>query len=273
MISSPDVFNMSHVARFVRRTNADFLSYDFLYQKVVQDIRDRLDDITRKFNSVLLCGEHTGQYFLDVFPDAVVMDIVLPEKFSSYIGQFDLIISLGHLHRANDFPGVLIQMRRALKSDGVLMAAFAGGETLHQLRASLMQAEIEVLGGASPRIFPFVDTQHMAGLMQRAGFALPVVDSEIFSVSYRDMFHLMEDVRGMGESNSLMAKYRAFTPSRVFAHAAEFYRKNYGEGDAQDNQRVMANFEIIHAIGWAPHESQQKPAKRGSGQVSLTEIL
>ncbi len=269
MVAQPDIFNTFHAQTFVRRANVDFSSYDFLYQKVAKDIRDRLDDIKRVFSAVLICGDHTEKYFSDIFPSAIVMEDVAPEHFSPYIGKFDLILSLGHLHRANDFPGVLIQMRRALKPDGVLMAAFAGGETLHQLRASLMQAEIDVLGGASPRVFPFVDTQHMAGLMQRAGFALPVVDSEIFSVSYRDMFHVMEDVRGMGESNSLTAKYRGFTPSLVFAAAAEFYRKNYGE----DGDRVTASFEIIHAIGWAPHESQQKPAKRGSGQVSLTEIL
>ena len=105
--------------------------------------------------------------------------------------------------------------------------------------------------------------------MQRVGFALPVVDSEIFSVSYRDMFHIMEDVRGMGESNILAAKYRGFTPSRMFAAASQYYKNHFAEID----NRVTASFEIIHAIGWAPHESQQKPAKRGSGQISLTEIL
>ncbi len=269
MTSAPDIFSPSHIDIFRNRADRDFLLYDFLYERAAGDIRERLACIKRQFQSVLLCGYHTARSFDDIFPDAVALRQVSPEKLSQHTGQYDLIISLGDLHHENDLPGLLIQMRRALKPDGVLMAAFAGGETLHQLRSSLMQAEIAVMGGASPRVFPFADKQQMAALMQRTGFALPVVDSELMQVSYRDIFHLMKDVRGMGESNVLTSRYRLFTPSKLFAEAARIYNETFPD----DGGRVLASFEIIFLIGWAPHESQQKPAKRGSGQLSLTEIL
>lgn len=268
-MQTPDIFCDAHIQQFCTRTAKNFESYQFLHEWVAKDISDRLDVITRDFSSVLLSGHHTADFFKDRFQKAVVIHDASPEKLAGHAGQFDLIVSMGEMHHANDLPGQLVQMRRALKPDGVIISAFAGGKTLQELRVSLMHAEISVLGGASPRVFPFADTQQMAALMQRAGFALPVVDSESLVVSYRDMFHLMDDIRGMGESNVLVNRYKALTPSRVFAAAADYYHKNFQEEDG----RVKASFEFIFLIGWAPHESQQKPAKRGSGKVSLTEIL
>ena len=267
-ISTP-IFNTARRHNFEKRAAASFATHDFLYQWVAKDITERLSEIKRSFQSVLLSGTHTGQLMGAQFPDANILPSATPENLTAEAGQYDCILSIGEMHVANDLPGLLIQMKRALKPDGVMIAAFAGGETLHELRGSLMQAEINVTGGASPRVYPFVDKQQMAGLMQRAGFSLPVVDSEILTVSYRDIFHVMSDVRGMGESNSLMQCHTKFTSSRLFFDAAKIYNDQFASPDG----RVDASYEIIFVIGWAPHDSQQKPARRGSGQVSLTDIL
>ena len=260
---------MARQAGFRARAASQFPAHDFLYQWVARDMTERLSEITRDFRSVLLSGEHTADYFKEKFPQADISRTTTPETLAAQAGKYDCILSMGEMHCANDLPGLLIQMRRALKPDGVLLAAFAGGETLHELRAALMQGEIEATGGASPRVYPFVDKQQMAGLMQRAGFALPVVDSEILTISYRDMFHVIADIRGMGESNALQDCHTSFSSSRLFFKAAKFYQDTYAESDG----RVTASYEMIFVIGWAPHESQQQPARRGSGQVSLTEIL
>lgn len=269
MQSSPLIFNKPRQANFAVRKAGQFASHDFLYQWVAKDMTERLSEITRDFQSILLSGPHTADYFGERFSGAMISTATTPEALADQVGQYDCIISMGEMHAANDLPGLLIQMRRALKPDGVLLAAFAGGETLHELRASLMQGEVATTGGASPRVYPFVDKQQMAGLIQRAGFSLPVVDSEILTISYRDIFHVMADIRGMGESNALTDCHKAFSSSRLFFDAAKFYADQYAEGDG----RVSASYEIIFVIGWAPHESQQKPARRGSGQVSLTDIL
>lgn len=269
MPSAPLIFNKPRQARFTTRAAHQFASHDFLYQWVAKDMTERLSEIKRDFQSVLFSGAHTKDYFGERFAGATVSTETTPESLSTQVAQYDCIISIGEMHAANDLPGLLIQMRRALKPDGVLLAAFAGGETLHELRAALMQGEVATTGGASPRVYPFVDKQQMAGLMQRAGFSLPVVDSEILTISYRDIFHVMADIRGMGESNALTGCHKAFSSSRLFFDAAKFYKDHF----AEDDGRVTASYEIIFVIGWAPHESQQKPARRGSGQVSLTDIL
>lgn len=246
-----------------------FSDHDFLYQWVAKDIQERLSVITRNFSDVLLGGAQTSIFFKKQFPNSETIKTATPEALADKTEYYDCIISMGEMHTANDLPGLLVQMRRALKPDGVMIAAFAGGETLHELRASLMNAEMEVLGGASPRVYPFVDKQQMAGLMQRAGFSLPVVDSEILTISYRDIFHVMADIRGMGEGNSLHDCHKKMSSSRLFFKAAQYYQDHFKDKDG----RVDATYEILFVIGWAPHDSQQKPAKRGSGQVSLSEIL
>ena len=269
MTSAPPLFHRGKREIFLNRSDKNFKSHDFLHQFVAKDIKLRLSEIKRDFQSVLLCGYHTADYLSDIFPNAKILKYTTPEILENHKGLYDCIISGSEMHIANDLPGLLIQLRRALKPDGVMISAFAGGETLYELRTALMQAEINIKGGASPRVHPFTDKHQMAGLMQRAGFALPVVDSEILNVSYRDMFHLLGDIRRMGESNCLMDSYKFFTPSKVFFEASQIYQDKFKENDG----RVTASFEIIFTIGWAPHSSQQKPAKRGSGHVSLTEIL
>ena len=269
ILDSPSIFNTKRRNNFIQRRKPRFSAHDFLYQWVAKNMMDRLSDIRREFKSVLLSGPYAAPYFLKKFPGATVSANTSPEQLAEERIRYDCILSIGEMHCANDLPGLLVQMRRALKPDGVFLCAFAGGENLYELRQALMHAEICVSGGASPRVYPFVDKQQMAGLMQRAGFALPVVDSELLKVSYRDMFHLIADIRGMGESNALNDCHKSMSSSRLFFEAAKFYQDHFTETDG----RVTASYEIIFVIGWAPHESQQQPARRGSGQVSLTDVL
>lgn len=263
------LFQLDSQATFMHRSGSNFDQHNFLYKWVAKDIEIRFSEITRSFSSVLLGGNYAGQFLSGLFTKPVLSKQTTPESLSAQTEQFESIISMGELHAVNDLPGMLIQFRRALKPDGVFVAAFVGGETLNELRESLLQGEITVTGGASPRVYPFVDKQQMAGLMQRAGFALPVVDSELIKVAYRDIYHLMSDIRGMGEQNSLSARTRNFTKSKVFFEADKYYKDKF----MGDDSRITATFEILFVIGWAPHHSQQQPAKRGSGQVSMTEIL
>jgi SAM-dependent methyltransferase len=183
--------------------------------------------------------------------------------------SFDLIVNPLTLHTVNDLPGALIQIRRALKPDGFFIGALFGGDTLHELRTSLMQAEMNISGGVSPRVAPMAGRRDLAALMQRAGFALPVVDAETVTVMYRDIFHLMHDLRGMGHTNSLAARRRTMTARALFLEAECIYRENYGVPGG----KIPATFEIIYLNGWAPHESQQKPLRRGSAEHSLTDAL
>ncbi|MFA7276198.1 MAG: methyltransferase domain-containing protein [Pseudobdellovibrionaceae bacterium] len=269
------LFQPEHIARSRLRAAGKFADHNFLYQACARDILDRLPLITRSFSSVLQVRDVFGDHLHQLYPQAAhhvlipFENALLPEDFVGAENAYDLIVSVFDLHIVNDLPGVLAQVRRALRADGVFMAALPGGKTLHQMRDVLLQAEMTVMGGASPRVLPFVDKAQMAHLLQRAGFSLPVVDSEIFTVSYRDIFHVMADLRGMGETNVLAERFRKFTPSRLFFEAA----RSYAEKFPDEEGRIHADFEIIFIIGWAPHESQQKPAARGSGKVSLTDVL
>ena len=183
--------------------------------------------------------------------------------------SYDLITSAMALHAVNDLPGALVQARQALKPDGLFVACLPGGQTLNELRTCLAQAESEIMGGLSPRVFPFVEIRDLGSLLQRAGFALPVVDSEVLTVRYPSMFELMRDLRAMGATNSLSERQRRPTPTRLFTRAAELYRERFSNTDG----RVRATFEILWALGWSPHESQQKPLKPGSAKRRLADAL
>lgn len=183
--------------------------------------------------------------------------------------SFDAVLSCLDLQWVDDLPGVLAQIRRILKPDGVFLAALTGGETLYQLRQALMQAELELTGGASPRVSPFADLRDMAGLLQRAGFALPVADTERITAEYSDLAGLMRDLRGMGGANAVLSRRKAFTRRSLFVRAGEIYRDLF----ALPGGRIPATFEIIHLIGWAPHESQPQPLKRGSATVKLESVF
>ena len=162
-----------------------------------------------------------------------------------------------------------MQGRRALQPDGLFIAVMLGGQTLHELRAALAQAEVEVSGGLSPRVLPMGEIRGLGALLQRAGFALPVADSFAKTVLYRDLFHLMRDLRAMGEGNALAARLRRPTSRAVFAKAAEIYRHSFGEPDG----RIRATFEFIVLTGWAPDDRQPKPLRPGSAASRLADAL
>jgi SAM-dependent methyltransferase len=194
---------------------------------------------------------------------------VAPETVPFEPGSTDLAVSLYGLHEMNDVPGMLIQIRRALRPDGLFLGCMAGAGTLAELREALLTAETELFGGASPRVFPFADVREAGALLQRAGFALPVADIETVTVRYDTMFSLMRDLRAMGATNALAARSRRPASRALFMRAAEIYAERFSDADG----RVRATFSTIWLSGWAPHASQQKPLKRGSGQVPLASVL
>ena len=175
-------------------------------------------------------------------------------------GSLDLIVSALALQFVNDLPGTLIQVRRALKPDGLLLAALLGGDTLTELREAFAAAESEVEGGLSPRVAPFADVRELGGLLQRAGFALPVVDSDRLTVRYDSVVALMHDLRRMGATNVLSERRRTPLRRATLRRLAEIYAERFADADG----RLRATFEIVWLSGWAPHESQQKPLKPGS---------
>ena len=256
----------------------------FLLSYTAQQLLERLTDIKRKFPNALQIGGRDDEVFskdlcaqagiqnlvkIDLTP-ALNPDRVVDEEFLPFEPNiFDLIISNLCLHSTNDLPGVLIQARRALKPDGLFIASMFGGETLRELRESLMQGEMAISGGISPRVMPFADKPQMGDLLQRAGFALPVVDSDIVTVTYGDIIKLMHDLRGMGETNIVKNRSRSFMRRDMLAAAAAYYADHF----SNHNGRLEASFEIIFLIGWSPHESQQKPLKPGSAQVRLADAL
>lgn len=192
-----------------------------------------------------------------------------PETVPLEAESLDLAVSLLTLHEVNDLPGLLLQIRRALRPDGLFLAAMAGAGTLGELRQSLLQAETEIAGGAAPRVSPFADVREAGGLLQRAGFALPVADVEPLTVRYATMFDLMRDLRAMGATNALAERSRRPATRRLFLRAAEIYQERFSDPDG----RIRATFNILWLSGWAPHASQQKPLKPGSAEVSLKTVL
>ncbi|MEI9993596.1 MAG: methyltransferase domain-containing protein [Rhizomicrobium sp.] len=191
------------------------------------------------------------------------------ENFAAAPESLDLVTSALALHAVNDLPGVLVQVRRALRPDGLFLGALFGGETLTELRQSLAAAEIAVLGGVSPRVAPFADVRELGGLLQRAGFALPVADVERTVVRYRDFGGLVRDLRAMGETNALVERSRKPMPRALLAAAWAHYAEHFTDPDG----RLRATFEIVYLTGWAPHASQQTPLKPGSATARLADVL
>ena len=257
----------------------------FLMQRAAEDVADRLSTVQRSFPraaSVLSQTEaaHTMlrqsgkvEDALRVEADAALLDgtglVAANEILPLEPESLDLVVSLYALQEVNDLPGMLIQIRRALRPDGLFLACLSGAGTLSELREALLAAETELHGGASPRVFPFADVRDMGGLLQRAGFALPVTDSESVTVRYDSMFALIRDLRAMGATNSLLARSRKPASKALFLRAAEIYAERFSDPDG----RVRATFSTIWLSGWAPHASQQKPLKPGSATISLAKVL
>jgi SAM-dependent methyltransferase len=184
-------------------------------------------------------------------------------------GAFDLVLHMMALHWANDPVGQLVQCRRALQPDGLLLASCLGGQTLHELRSALAEAEAVVAGGLSPRIAPMGEIRDLGALLQRAGFALPVADGTPLTVSYANAFHVMHDLRKMGENNALAHRPRGFTMRNILTEAATLYAEHFSNAD----RRVDATFEIITLTGWAPDDAQPKPLRPGSATARLADAL
>ncbi len=191
------------------------------------------------------------------------------ERIPAEPQSLNLLISPLSLHLTNDTPGVFVQARRALKPDGLFLAAIPGHGTLQELREALLVAEAELTGGASPRVIPFADVRDIGALLQRAGFALPVADAETYTVRYDSLFGLIKDLRAMGMTNPLAARSRTPVSRRFFMRAAEIYAECFADPDG----RVRATFSVIYVSGWAPHESQQKPLRPGSAKQRLSDAL
>ncbi|MDP3898033.1 MAG: methyltransferase domain-containing protein [Mesorhizobium sp.] len=267
-----------------QRVNAS--GADFLMLRAAEDLAERLSTTARRFPKAAIIATATNaardvlrasgkvDEIIDIAlhpsllgPDGGI--VAAPETVPLAPQSIDLAVSLLSLHETNDLPGMLVQIRRSLKPDGLFLAALAGGGTLAELRESLLAAETEIAGGASPRVLPFADIRDAGGLLQRAGFALPVADLETVTVRYESMFGLMRDLRAMGATNALLSRSRRPVGRRYFVRAAEIYAERFSDPDG----RVRATFAIAWLSGWAPDASQQKPLRPGSATVSLARIL
>ena len=261
---------------------------DFLLARAAEDLRDRLSLVKRRFalaadfgspgphGAVALASGGQADCVIRVAPTQTSLGTgdFLPavgdlERLPAADGRLDLAVSLLALQTVNDLPGALVQIRRALKGDGLLIAAMIGGETLAELRQSLTIAESEILGGASPRVAPFVDVRALGGLAQRAGLALPVVDLDRAVVRYPDMFALLADLRAMGGANALHARSHKPLRRDVLGRAAGVYAERFADPDG----RLRATFDFVWLAAWAPDESQPKPLEPGSATMRLADAL
>ena len=245
---------------------------DFLLVRAADELAERLGAVRRDFPLALDLATPLA-HFSDVLrrtPRAGAVESAADAEAQPLRdAAFSLIVSGLALHLVNDLPGAFARIRRALKPDGLFLACLPAGRTLEELRLSLALAEEELRGGVSPRIIPFADLRDLGSLLQRAGFALPVVDADTVTVRYADMFALMRDLRAMGAANPLHERSRVPATRALFLRAAQIYAEKFSDLDG----RIRATFEIVWLSGWAPHESQQKPLKPGSAQMRLADAL
>lgn len=287
MTHGAEIFDRSLLALRRRRSAARATSHDFLLRRVAEDFAERLAIVQRQFPIVLNLPAYHGIVAEHAASVSSVGQIIKADPSSSGSiecgaaiiadeealpfgdGTLDAILSPLSLQFVNDLPGALLQMRRALKGDGLLLAALLGGATLRELRESWLVAEEEISGGASPRVAPFADVRDLGALLQRAGFALPVVDSDTVTVTYPTPLDLMRDIKGMGASNILRDRRRVPVTRGLLMRAAEVYAERF----SLSNGRVPATFEIITLTAWTPHESQPKPLAPGSAKIRLADAL
>ncbi len=261
---------------------------DFLLVRASQDLAERLGAVLRPFDTALDLGT-PGPHAVDALradgrPRRIVQAAPIPAALATGRGEgfvadpsliattadrFDLVVSLLALQSVDDLPGTLVQTRRALRPDGLFMACLLGGTTLTELRRAFMEAESEMEGGASPRVAPFADVRDLGGLLQRAGFALPVTDVDTIVVRYGSPFGLFRDLRAMGATNPLAARRRDPLRRSTLLRAAEIYAERFADPDG----RIRATFELVWMSGWVPHESQQKPLRPGTAAMRLADAL
>lgn len=238
----------------------------FLQESAADEIEDRVGMVNRTFKNVAVVCPFS-EVWRTRFPAAHVTrdDDTLDLEQDTY----DLVIHALGLHWANDPIGQLIQCRRALRPDGLMIAATLGGQTLQELRASLGAAEIAVTGGLSPRVAPMGEIRDLGALLQRAGFALPVADCLSIPAEYRDALHLMHDLRAMGETNALSQRHRSIPARRLFRKTADYYGAHF----RSEAGRVLATFDLVFLAGWAPDDSQPQPLRPGSARTRLADAL
>jgi SAM-dependent methyltransferase len=268
--SPPEIFDTA--AYKLRRERAVRRGGDsFLLREAAERLAERLATVNRRFENALDVHSRDESFaHLDGFAkNWVRQELTGEETLRAPPQSFDLVTSVLSLHATNDLPGVLIQIRNALKPDGLFVAAIFSGETLRELRDAFAQGESDVHGGVSPRVAPLADLRDLGALLQRAGFALPVADSERTIVRYRAFETLVNDLRALGETNALSGRSRKFLRRDMLAAALAHYRARHAEPDG----RLRATFDIAYLTGWAPHESQQKPLKPGSAKARLADAL
>ena len=297
----PEIFDHKRWVRQRNKAAAGFSDFAFLKELATDRLIERLQIVRRQFVDILDYGCHSGQMaaalsempapptgFHMIQADHAAEFARLAQKNLSadqaknaqtitcqkeYLpvaaASCDLILSALYLHWMNDLPGLLAQMRLALRPDGLLAVNLLGGRSLSELRACLSEAESEISGGVSPRCMPMADIRDMGGLLQRAGFALPVADAELLTITYPDMFRLMADIRGMGGQNAQFGKLPHFTRRQIFFRAAEIYHQRFATDDGQ----IKASIELITLTGWAPDASQPRPLQRGSATTRFSDAF
>ncbi|MFN4088143.1 MAG: methyltransferase domain-containing protein [Alphaproteobacteria bacterium] len=283
-----EVFDRIAVRRHRNRAAPDFGAHDFLLREVAARLGDRLDDVRRAFPTAVDLGCHTGQVAQALagragirvllqtdLSEAMVrrsdgLRLVADEEALPFApASLDLVVSCLGLHWVNDLPGTLVQVRHALRPDGLFLAAMLGGDTLFELRHALLQAEAETAGGVSPRVSPMADLRDAAGLLQRAGFALPVADLDTITVSYADPVRLMRDLRGMAQSNAVLSRRRSSTRRDTMMRAAALLLERFGDAEG----RIPLTFQVIWLMAWSPAASQPRPRPRGSAAMRLADAL
>lgn len=292
MTGPPQIFDRRlrrlRLGRAARRAERGQGGAEFLSLRVAEDIAERLEAVNRRFDLAVDLGARDDAFAraLAASSAADKIGLLIPaseargrlreapliadaERLPFAEASLGLIVSRLALHWVNDLVGALIQVRRALRPDGLFLGALLGGATLSELRQSLMAAEAELRGGAGPRVSPFLDAADGASLLQRAGFALPVADTDMVRVFYDEPLKLLADLRAMGETSALLDRPAAPLTREIVKRTFEIYRARHGAPDG----RIIATFEIINLTGWAPHPEQPKPLRRGSAKVSLIEAL
>lgn len=278
----PQIFDAVRREARLARSERRFVDADFLHARAAENAVLSLEATLRDFPVAVDLSAHAGPFAQALARSDATGRVGAPRAVGGRgdraapgaralavePGSADLVVSLMTLHWANDLPGALAQIRRALKPDGLFIGTLLGAGTLKELRGVLTEAELAERGGAQARVSPFADGFDGAGLLQRAGFALPVSDVDRLTVRYPDLFALIRDLRAMGETNVLAGAVRPLTRP-IVARAAALYAERHGEADG----RIPATFEIVNLAGWAPHESQPKALKRGSAQVRLADAL
>jgi SAM-dependent methyltransferase len=265
------IFDRALLAR--RHARAEKLGpEDFLLARIAEDMTERLSAVMREFTSgvdIATPGAHLARRLAERMPPLARADFAAGESLGLAPQAHDLALSALALHFVNDLPGALAQIRRALKPDGLFLAAILGGETLTELRQAFALAESEIEGGISPRVAPFADVRELGALLQRAGFALPVADCDRIIVRYGSPLNLMHDLRKMGATNILHERRRAPLRRATLLRMMEIYAARFADADG----KIRATFDVVWLTGWSPHDSQQQPLRPGSAKMSLADAL